>query len=598
MPGGTRSSSRRKGGESDQRTGGAAMTSGVKRGTRNSGIAVDVNLWDLRDLPKTSTIKRAPKLKLKDYTVRLPRASRDQDMKQLRRAAMDNEGVGDSDPVYPLTGPACITRKEAAAALLALGEERDDAMVATAKAAVSESGDCGAGVRSTIADGSIPLAMGINQPLLAEAEADARLASPGVSRNLTREDQRSSLPHPAQLYHAQGKPDSSDGTTDAMSAAAKIAPARAGDVPGSSGSSGGGGGAFDGVAGGGVGGGQGPRFKPEHGVGGSTSSNKYVRVIGDGHVGGDPSMVDRLGNIGCVWGSSAGHHGQGGDDGGKAGEGCYGNGGGASGDHAESDGAHTSGSRGYSGVTTSDDNDSSSGGYGNGLFMTTTTTTTTTTTSGGGQVRDSCASHHKSRPDEGKGCDGPSSASSPTSPSRDSCLGKQKRENSNDDVGGGAEVISKRVKTEGRYYSHSGGSGGSGSSGVTTSDGNDSSSSSSSSTGGGGGIISASSNSSSSSTGGGIAWDNATDNTGGCDVSPSELSPPSPSRDISTFGKRKRGHDDDNDEDDMVDGSGCVDVNKASGDDGASERCAKRARQAAGGGQSRQLRGSRDRSGK
>ncbi|CAN0233603.1 unnamed protein product, partial [Ectocarpus sp. 4 AP-2014] len=41
MPGGTRSSSRGKGG-------GAAMTSGVKRATRNSGIAVDVNLWDLR----------------------------------------------------------------------------------------------------------------------------------------------------------------------------------------------------------------------------------------------------------------------------------------------------------------------------------------------------------------------------------------------------------------------------------------------------------------------------------------------------------------------------------------------------------------------
>ncbi|CAN0451283.1 unnamed protein product, partial [Ectocarpus sp. 12 AP-2014] len=96
MPGGTRSSSRGKGG-------GEAMTSGVKRATRNSGIAVDVNLWDLRDLPKTSTVKKAPKLKLKDYTVRLPRASRDQDMKQLRRAARDNEGVRESDPVYPLT---------------------------------------------------------------------------------------------------------------------------------------------------------------------------------------------------------------------------------------------------------------------------------------------------------------------------------------------------------------------------------------------------------------------------------------------------------------------------------------------------------------
>ncbi|CBN78557.1 hypothetical protein Esi_0129_0065 [Ectocarpus siliculosus] len=176
--------------------------------------------------------RQPPKLKLKDYTVRLPRASRDQDMKLLRRAARDIEGVGESDPVYPLTGPACITRKEAAAALLALGEERDDAMVAAAKAAVSESGDCGEGARSTIADGSIPLAMGINQPLLAEAEADARLASPGVSRNLTTEDQRSSLPHPAQLYHAQGKPDSSDDATGAMSAAAKIAPARAGDVAG------------------------------------------------------------------------------------------------------------------------------------------------------------------------------------------------------------------------------------------------------------------------------------------------------------------------------------------------------------------------------
>ncbi|CAB1097610.1 unnamed protein product [Ectocarpus sp. CCAP 1310/34] len=518
------------------------MASGVKRATRNSGIAVDVNLWDLRDLPKTSTVKSAatmnnspdppsprstthaaPKLKLKDYTVRLPRASRDQDMKLLRRAARDNEGVGGSDPVYPLTGPACITRKEAAAALLALGEERDDEMVAAARAAASESGDCGAGAGSTIADGesSIPLAMGISQPLLAEAEADARLASPGVSRNLTTEDQRSSLPHPAQLDLAQGKPDSSDDTTGAMSAAAKIAPARAGDVAGlaaaavakvlsrgaaegkpvlkrifatvvaydignsmevaggggkgcggssssSCGGCGGSGGAFDGVAGGGIGGGQGRRFQPEHGVGGSTSSNKYKHVIGDGDVGGDSSMVDRLGKIACVWGSSTGHHGQGGDGGGKAGPGCYGNGGGASGDRAESDGAHTSGSRGYSGgysgVTTSDDNDSSSGGDGNG-------------------------------------------------------------------------------------------------------------------------------------TGGGIAWDNATDNTGECNVSPSELSPLSPFHDSSSFGKRNRGHDDD-DNDDMVDGSGCVDVNTASGDDGVSERCAKRARQAAGGGKSLQLRGLRDRSGK
>ncbi|CAN0206702.1 unnamed protein product, partial [Ectocarpus sp. 4 AP-2014] len=536
-----------------------------------------------------------PKLKLKDYTVRLPRASRDHDMKQLRRAARYNEGVGESDPVYPLTGPACITRKEAAAALLALGEERDDAMVATAKTAVSESGDCGAGIRSTIADGSMPLAMGINQPLLAEAEADDHLASPSTSGNLTTEDQRSSLPHPAQLYRAQDKSDSSDDTTGAMSAAAKITPARAGDVAGGgsggSGGSGGGGGAFDGVAGGGVGGGQGPRFEPEHDVGGSTSSNKYVHVIGDGDVGGDPSMVDRLGKIGCVWGSSTRHHGQGGDGGGKAGVGCYGNGGGASDDHAESDGAHTSGSRGYSGrysgVTTSDDNGSSSGGDGNGLFLTTTSSSSSSSSRSGGHVGYSGALHHKSRPDTDKGCDGSSSASSPSSTSRDSCLGKQKRENSNDDVGGGVDVISKRVKTGGHYCSYSGGSG---SSGDTISDGNGSSSGSS---GGGGGIISARSNSSSSSsssTGGGIA----TDNTGGCDVSPSELSPPSPSRDISNFGKRKRGHDDD-DDDDMVDGSCCVDVNTASGDDGASERCAKRARQAAGG-QSRQLRGSRDRS--
>ncbi|CAM9659128.1 unnamed protein product [Ectocarpus sp. 12 AP-2014] len=590
MPGGTRSSNRRKGGESDQRTGGAAMTSGVKRATRNSGIALDVNLWDLRDLPKTSTVKRAPKLKLKDYTVRLPRASRDQDMKQLRRAARDNEGVGESDPVYPLTGPACITRKEAAAALLSLAEERDDAMVAAAKAAVSESGDYGAGAGSTIADGSIPSAMGINLPLLAEAEADDHLASPRTSGNLTTEDQRSSLPHPAQLYRAQDKSDSSDDTTGAMSAAAKIAHARAGYVAGLSAAAGcgGGGGAFDGVAGGGVGGGQGPRFEPEHGVGGSTSSNKYKHVIGDGAVGGDSSMVDRLGKIGCVRGSSTGHHGQGGDGGGKAGAGCYGNRGGASDDHAEGGGAHTSGSHGYSGgysgLTTSDDNDSSSGGDGNGFIMTTTTTTTTTTN--GDHVGYSGALHHKSRPDEGKGCDGSPSASSP---SRDSCLGKQKRENSNDDVGGAVDVMSKKVKTRGRYCSYSGGSGGSG---VTVSDGNDSSSGSS---GGGGGIISASSNSSSSSTGGGIAWDN----TGGCDVSSSELSPPSPSRDSSSFGKRKRGHDDDDDDDDyMVDGSGCADVNKASGDDGASEGCAKRARQAAGGERSRQLRGSRDRSGK
>ncbi|CAN0550650.1 unnamed protein product, partial [Ectocarpus sp. 12 AP-2014] len=542
----------------------------------------------------------APKLKLKDYTVRLPRASRDQDMKQLRRAARDNEGVGESDPVYPLTGPACITRKEAAAALLSLGEERDDAMVAAAKAAVSESSDCGAGVRSTIADGSIPFAMGINQPLLAEAEADDHLASPRTSGNLTTEDQRSSLPHPAQLYHAQDKPDSSDDTTGAMSAAAKIAPARAGDVAGLSAAAGcGGGGAFDGVVGGGVGGGQGRRVEPEHGVGGSTSSNKYKHVIGDGDVGGDSSMVDRLGKAGCVWGSSTGHHGQGGDGDGKAGAGCYGNGGGASGDHAESDGAHTSGSRGYSGgysgLTTSDDNDSSSGGDGNGFIM----TSSSSSGRSGGHVGYSGTLHLNSRPDEGKGCDGPSSASSPSSPSRDSCLGKQKRENSNDDGGGGDDVISKRVKTGGRYYSYRGGSsssGGSGSGGVTISDGNDSSSSSS--TGGGGGIISASSNSSSSSTGGGIAWDNATDNTGGCDVSSSELSPPSPSRDISSFGKRKRGHDDNDDDDDYtVDGSGCVDVNTTSGDDGASERCAKRARQAAGG-QSRQLGASRDRSGK
>ncbi|CAM9878114.1 unnamed protein product [Ectocarpus sp. 8 AP-2014] len=569
MPGGTRSSSRGKGGESDQRTGGAAMTSGVKRATRNSGIAIDVNLWDLRDLPKTSTVKRAPKLKLKDYTVKLPRASRDQDMKLLRRAARDNEGVGESDPVYPLTGPACITRKEAAAALLALGVERDDAMVAAAKAAVSDSGECGAGARSTIADGLIPLAMGINQPLLAEVEADARLASPGVSRNLTAEDQQSSLPHPAQLYHAQGKPDSSDDSTGATSAAAKIASARAGDMAGSGGSGSGSGGG-DGVAGGGVGGGQGPRFEPEHGVGGSSSSNRYKHVVGDGDVGGDSSIVDRLGKIGCVWGSSTGHHGQGGDGGGKAGAGCYRNGGGASGDQAESDGAHTSGSRGYSGgysgVTTSDDNDSSSGGDGNGFIMTTTSSSRSCS-----HVGYSGALHHKSRPDEGKGCDGSSSASSPSSPSRDSCLGKQKRENSNGDGGGGADVISKRAKTGGRYCSYSG------SSGIS---------------GGGGGIISASSNSS-SSTGGGIAWDN----TGGCDVSLSELSAPSPSRDSSSFGKRKRGHDDNDDDNDMVDGSGCVDVNTASGDDGAGERCAKRARQATDG-QSRQLRGSRDRSGK
>ncbi|CBJ32956.1 hypothetical protein Esi_0395_0017 [Ectocarpus siliculosus] len=351
MPGGTRSSSRRKGGESDQRTGGEAMTSGVKRATRNSGIGIDVNLWDLRDLPKTSTVKRAPKLNLKDYTVRLPRASRDQDMKLLRRTARDIEGVGESDPVYPLTGPACITRKEAAAALLALGEERDDAMVAAAKAAVSESGDCGAGARSTIADGSIPLAMGINQPLLAEAEADARLASPGVSRSLTTEDQRSSLPHPAQLYHAQGKPDSSDDATGAMSAAAKIAPARAGDVAelaaaaaakvfsrgaaegepvlkrslatavandiansmevaggggkrcdggSSSGGSGSGSGGGDGVAGGGVGGGQGPRFEPEHGVGGSTSSNRYNSFGKRKRGHNDNDDDDTVDGSGCV----------------------------------------------------------------------------------------------------------------------------------------------------------------------------------------------------------------------------------------------------------------------------------------------------------
>ncbi|CAN0332476.1 unnamed protein product, partial [Ectocarpus sp. 13 AM-2016] len=411
-----------------------------------------------------STTHVAPKLKLKDYTVRLPRASRDQDMKQLRRAARDNEGVGESDPVYPLTGPACITRKEAAAALLSLGEERDDAMVAAAKAAVSESGDCDAGVTSTIADGSIPLAMGINQPLLAEAEADARLASPGVSRNLTREDQRSSLPHPAQFFRAQDKSDSSDDATGAMSAATKIAPARAGDVAGLSAASRcGGGGAFDGVAGGGVGGGgHGRRFEPEHGFGASTSSIKYKHVIGDGDVGEDSSMVDRLGKVGCVWGSSTGHHGQGGDGGGKAGAGCYGNGGGASGDHAESDFARTIGSRGYSGsysgVTTSDDNDSSSGGDLNGFIMTTTTTTTTTTTNGD-HVGYSGALHRKSRLDEGKGCDGSPSASSP---SRDSCLGKQKRENSNDDVGGVVDVMSKRVKTRGRYCSNSGGSGGSG----------------------------------------------------------------------------------------------------------------------------------------
>ncbi|CAM9534108.1 unnamed protein product, partial [Ectocarpus sp. 8 AP-2014] len=535
-----------------------------------------------------------PKLKLKDYTVKLPRASRDQDMKLLRRAARDNEGVGESDPVYPLTGPACITRKEAAAALLALGEERDETMVAAAKAAVSESGDCGAGVRSTIADSSIPLAMGINQPLLAEAEADARLASPGPSRNLMTEDQQSSLPHPAQLYHAQGKSDSSDDTTGAMSAAAKIAPARAGDVAGSSGGSGSGGGAFYGVAGGGVGGGQGPRFEPEHGVGGSTSSNKYKHVIGDGDVGGDSSMVDRLGKIACVWGSSTGHRGQGGDGGGKAGAGCYGNGGGASSDHAESDGAHTSGSRGYSGsysgVTTSDDNDSSSGGDGNGFIMTTTTSSNSSSSNssgGGGHAGYSRALHHKkSRPDESKGCDGPSSTSSPSSPSRDSCLGKQKREKSNDDGGGEADVISKRAKTGGRYC------GGSGGSGATTSDGNDSSGGCG---GCGGGIISASSNS--SSTGGGIACDNIMDNAGECNVSSSEPSPSSPSFDSSSFGKRKRGHDDNDDDDGMVDGSSCVDVNTASGDDGAGERCAKRARQAAGG-QSRQLRGSRDRSGK
>ncbi|CAM9137890.1 unnamed protein product [Ectocarpus sp. 12 AP-2014] len=571
-------------------SGGEAMTSGVKRVTRNSGIAVNVNLWDLRDLPKTSTVKRAPKLKLKDYTVRLPRASRDQDMKQLRRAARDNEGVRESDPVYPLTGPACITRKEAAAALLALGEERDDAMVAAAKAAVSESGDCGAGAGSTIADdeSSIPSAMGINLPLLAEAEADDHLASPRTSGNLTTEDQRSSLPHPSQLYRAQDKSDSSDDTTGAMSAAAKIAHARAGYVAGLSAAAGcgGGGGAFDGVAGGGVGGGQGPRFEPEHGVGGSTSSNKYLHVIGDGAVGGDSSMVDRLGKIGCVRGSSTGHHGQGGDGGGKAGAGCYGNRGGASDDHAEGGRAHTSGSRGYSGgysgVTTSDDNDSSSGGDGNGFIM---TSSSSSSSRSGGHAGHSGALHHKSRPDEGKGCDGSSSASSRSSPSLVSCLGKQKRENSNDDWSGAVDVICKRVKTKGCHCSYSGGSG---SIGATISDGNDSSSGSS---GGGGGIISASINS--SSTGGGIAWDN----TGGCDVSSRELSPPSPSRDSSSFGKRKRGHDDDDDDDYMVDGSGCVDVDTASGDDGASERCAKRARPAAGG-QSRQLGGSRDRSGK
>ncbi|CAM9501086.1 unnamed protein product, partial [Ectocarpus fasciculatus] len=393
---GTRSSSRRKGGESDQRTGGAkrealddcgaAMTSGAKRATRNSGIAVDVNLWDLRDLPKTSTVKRAPKLKLKNYTVKLPRASRDQDMKLLRRAARDNEGVGESDPVYPLTRPACITRSEAAVALLALGDERDDATVAAAKpAAVSESGDGDAGARSTIADGSMPIVKGINEPLLAEAEADYDLASPVASRNLTTEDQRSSLLHPAQLHHALGKPYSSNDTTGAMSAAAMVTTAtRAGDVTGEPGSSRFGGGGGGGVAGGGVGGEQGPRLEPEHDVGGSASSNKYKLVIGDGDVHEDSPMVDQLSKIACVWGSSTGQREQGGAGGGKAGAGCYKNGGEASGghttkrseaEHAESDGAHTSGSGGYSGgyvgATTSDDNDSSGGGSdGNGFMMT------------------------------------------------------------------------------------------------------------------------------------------------------------------------------------------------------------------------------------
>ncbi|CAN0187482.1 unnamed protein product [Ectocarpus fasciculatus] len=513
-------------------------------------------------------------------------------MKLLRRAARDNEGVGESDPVYPLTRPACITRGEAAVALLALGDERDDATVAAAKpAAVSESGDGDAGARSTIADGSMPIVKGINQPLLAEAEADYHLASPVASRNLTTEDQRSSLLHPAQLHHALGKPYSSNDTTGAMSAAAKVTTAtRAGDVTGEPGSSRFGGGGGGGVAGGGVGGEQGPRLEPEHDVGGSASSNKYKLVIDDGDVHEDSPMVDQLSKIACVWGSSTGQREQGGAGGGKAGAGCYKNGGEASGghttkrseaEHAESDGAHTSGSGGYSGgysgAATSDDNDSSGGGSdGNGFMM---TSSSSSSSSSGGHVGCSGVLPHKSRGDESKGCDGSSSASSPSQPSRDSCLGKQKRENTDDDGGGAADVMRKRVKPGGRYCSFGGGGGGGGS-GVTTSDGNDSSSSSSSNSGGGG-----------------IAWDNTTDNAGGCDASSSEPSPPSPSRDSSTFGKRKRGHVD-NDDGDMVDGSGSVDVNTGGGDDdGDGERCAKRARQAAGG-QSRQLRGSRDRSGK
>ncbi|CAM9193717.1 unnamed protein product, partial [Pylaiella littoralis] len=154
------------------------------RVTRRSGAQPDIDLWGLKDLPKTSATKNTSVRNT--YTVKVGKTVRDKDMRELRRAAKENDLAVSSSPVYVVTGAPRTPSEQAAGDLPTRGETR--------KGATAASVGCGASVRSTIQFGSMPV-INIYPSHLTEAEANQYLTG------LRREKWCSACPE--RLSHAQ-----------------------------------------------------------------------------------------------------------------------------------------------------------------------------------------------------------------------------------------------------------------------------------------------------------------------------------------------------------------------------------------------------------
>ncbi|CAM9193642.1 unnamed protein product, partial [Pylaiella littoralis] len=175
-----------------------------RRPTRRSGVELEINMWGLKDLPKTSTVKKAPVGK--GYTIKVDRKARNKDIRGLRRATKENDLAVSSLPVYMVTGAPRAPLEQAARDLPTRGEKREDATAASV--------GCGSSVRSTIQFGSMPV-VNIYPCHLTEAEADHYLT------NLRRDKWCSACPE--RLSHAQCTGDRSAPATPAIARTREVA---------------------------------------------------------------------------------------------------------------------------------------------------------------------------------------------------------------------------------------------------------------------------------------------------------------------------------------------------------------------------------------